>query len=314
MTDDACSGEKRKTSVCICSLADGYNQTTLNFVSFFKDIGGNLGIISGLIYEIAPPWIVLSIGAFLNLFGYLMIWLASFPNTGALVTCVRNYPETRGSVIGLLKGFIGGLSGAIMTQIYQYHGLYGDDSKSVILLIAWLPAAVPMIFLPVIRIINSLPKSQDSRVLQNGISIGRIEEEEEEEEEERLINMSKKGGGGVLVKEAPWRVQTAKPIPKIHHSPLMRVSNNTPLFNYAQFVIQHPNPVGHGLATEAIVEAAGPDCIVPGQVKPLRLLGLKVWPIEVDLTFMEPVGRELKLLGKFMDNAVDLMNKSFIDR
>uniref|UniRef100_A0A7N0TG84 Uncharacterized protein n=1 Tax=Kalanchoe fedtschenkoi TaxID=63787 RepID=A0A7N0TG84_KALFE len=41
---------------------------------------------------------------------------------------------------------------------------------------------------------------------------------------------------------------------------------------------------------------------------------LQVWPIEVDLKFLEPVGRELQLLGKFMDNAVDLMNKSFIDR
>lgn len=27
---------------------------------------------------------------------------------------------------------------------------------------------------------------------------------------------------------------------------------------------------------DAIVEAAGPDCIVPGQIKPIRLLGLKV--------------------------------------
>lgn len=65
---------------------------------------------------------------------------------------------------------------------------------------------------------------------------------------------------------------------------------------------------------DAIVEAAGPDCIVPGQVTPIKLLGLKVWPIEVDLQFLEPVGRELKSIGKFMDDAVNLMNKSFIDR
>ncbi|KAH0971487.1 hypothetical protein GBA52_023643 [Prunus armeniaca] len=65
---------------------------------------------------------------------------------------------------------------------------------------------------------------------------------------------------------------------------------------------------------EAIVEAAGPECIVPGQVTPIKLLGVKVWPIEVNLKFLEPVGRELKQLGKFMDDAVNLMNKSFIDR
>ncbi|TYJ39823.1 hypothetical protein E1A91_A04G095900v1 [Gossypium mustelinum] len=32
------------------------------------------------------------------------------------------------------------------------------------------------------------------------------------------------------------------------------------------------------------------------------------------MKFLEPVGKELKLLGKFMDDAVNLMNKSFIDR
>lgn len=41
--------------------------------------------------------------------------------------------------------------------------------------------------------------------------------------------------------------------------------------------LQHPNPVGTGLATEAVVEAAGPDCIVPGQITPIRLLGVKVF-------------------------------------
>ncbi|KAF2307434.1 hypothetical protein GH714_028567 [Hevea brasiliensis] len=60
----------------------------------------------------------------------------------------------------------------------------------------------------------------------------------------------------------------------------------------------HPNPIGSGLATEAMVESAGPDCVVPGQITPVRLLGLKVWPIDINLKFMEPVGRELKLLGK----------------
>ncbi|KDP29181.1 hypothetical protein JCGZ_16570 [Jatropha curcas] len=125
------------------------------------------------------------------------------------------------------------------------------------------------------------------------------------------MSISKKGV--VLQQDAPWRASSSKPLPKIHHSPVLRVSQ-TPYSTYALSVMKHPNPIGSGLATEAMVEAAGPDCIVPGQITPVRLLGLKVWPIEVDLKFMEPVGRELKLLGKFMDNAVNLMNKSFIDR
>ncbi|XP_022144765.1 uncharacterized protein LOC111014375 [Momordica charantia] len=126
--------------------------------------------------------------------------------------------------------------------------------------------------------------------------------------------MSRKsvGGGAALSKDAPWRA-SGRPIPKIHHAPVLRISQS-PFSNYALSVMKHPDPIGSGLATDAILEAAGPDCIVPGQSAPVKLLGLKVWPIDLDLKFFEPVGRELKLLGKFMDDAVNLMNKSFIDR
>lgn len=117
--------------------------------------------------------------------------------------------------------------------------------------------------------------------------------------------MSKKGlpGGAPLSKDAPWRA-SGKPIPKINHAPLLRISQS-PFSNYALSVmkasslilfplpflfdcfldsrgtflilfLQHPDPIGSGLATDAILEAAGPDCIVPGQSAPVKLLGLKV--------------------------------------
>ena len=54
----------------------GYDQTWLNQVSFFKDLSSNIGVLFGLINEITPPWVVLLIGAIMNLFGYLMIWLS----------------------------------------------------------------------------------------------------------------------------------------------------------------------------------------------------------------------------------------------
>ncbi|XP_022767271.1 uncharacterized protein LOC111311809 isoform X1 [Durio zibethinus] len=124
--------------------------------------------------------------------------------------------------------------------------------------------------------------------------------------------MSKKGGAS-LQKDAPWRASAGKSIPKIHHSPVLRLAQ-TPHSNYALAVMKHPDPVGSGLAIEAIVESAGPECIVPGQITPVRLLGLKVWPIDINMKFLEPVGKELKLLGKLMEDAVNVMDKAFADR
>ncbi|KAG0623939.1 hypothetical protein M758_3G213000 [Ceratodon purpureus] len=155
-------------------LALGYDQRRLDTLACFKAIGGNVGVLSGILYDVVPPWVVLIIGAAESAFGYSMLYLAvtgrvsppafwqmcificmasnsqTFFSTASVVTNVKIFPNKRGIVIGLLKGFLG-LSGAILTQVF--YAVYANDPSSFLLLISWLPAAVSLLLMAVIRVV-----------------------------------------------------------------------------------------------------------------------------------------------------------------
>lgn len=69
-------------------------------------------------------------------------------NTAALVSCVQNFPKSRGPVVGILKGFAG-LGGAILTQVYTM--IHAPDQANLIFMVAVGPAMVVIALMFIIR-------------------------------------------------------------------------------------------------------------------------------------------------------------------
>ncbi|KAK1422322.1 hypothetical protein QVD17_25358 [Tagetes erecta] len=157
--------------------SQGYDQSTLDTVSVFKDIGANIGLLSGLLYAAVADKdrdscrfgsglsLVYVAGAVQCFAGYFMMWLSvtgvidrpdvwvmclfmfmaahaqTFFNTANVVVAVRNFPGYSGTAVGIMKGFLG-LSGAILIQIYQT--LFSGKPTTFLLMLAVFPTLVTL--------------------------------------------------------------------------------------------------------------------------------------------------------------------------
>lgn len=50
------------------------DQSSLNQIGFYKDLGSNVGIVTGLLSDVAPSWVLLVIYATFNFIGYFKVW------------------------------------------------------------------------------------------------------------------------------------------------------------------------------------------------------------------------------------------------
>ncbi|KAJ4712196.1 protein NUCLEAR FUSION DEFECTIVE 4-like [Melia azedarach] len=182
-----CTGATYTFSIYSSTLksTQDYDQSTLETVSVFKDIGGSAGVLSGLLFSFVTlnhhnrlrflrgPWVVHLTGAILWFAGYFLIWASvaglirrppvplmclfiftaaqaqAFFNTGNIVTGVMNFGNYSGTIVGILKGFLG-LSGAVLISVYDT--ICKGNPSAYLLILALLPSIVSLLLMCQVRI------------------------------------------------------------------------------------------------------------------------------------------------------------------
>ncbi|KDP37029.1 hypothetical protein JCGZ_06085 [Jatropha curcas] len=164
----------------------GFNQQQLTILGVACDIGENLGLIPGIVINKFPPWSVLSVGVLFCFLGYGVLWLAvsetviglpywllwlalvvatnsnAWFGTAVLVTNMRNFPLSRGTVSGILKGYVG-ISAAVYTVLYN---LVLTDSASKLLL--FLTLGIPVICLAMMYFVRPCTPASEEDSSEHG--------------------------------------------------------------------------------------------------------------------------------------------------
>ncbi|GBF87528.1 MFS general substrate transporter [Raphidocelis subcapitata] len=166
----ACAGLGYSFSVYAPAIKEkmGLNQVEIATVGSAVNLGGYFAIVSGAIYDAtkdmpsAGPRLVISMGSLCCVCGYLGMWLmvsgrakggfaellmlavcagnmGVWYDTTAIVTNVRNFPRSRGYVVGILKSFLG-LSASIYTTVYT--AAFAPDAVTFLLVLGLAPAAI----------------------------------------------------------------------------------------------------------------------------------------------------------------------------
>ncbi|GJN03143.1 hypothetical protein PR202_ga20552 [Eleusine coracana subsp. coracana] len=156
----------------VFKAALGYNQRQVAALGVAKNLGACVGLVAGTLSATLPAWALVLIGAAHNFVGYGWMWLIvtkqapalplwmmcvlifvgtngdTYFNTAALVTCILNFPENRGPIVGILKGFTG-LTSAILTQLYA--AMQTSDHATLVFMAAVGPSLVAIGVMFVIR-------------------------------------------------------------------------------------------------------------------------------------------------------------------
>lgn len=164
----------------------GFSQQQLTILGVANDFGENTGILPGLACNYFPPWAVLLVGVFSSFFGYGVLWLAisrtivnlpywilwialvlaanssAWLGTAVIVTNLRNFPLSRGTVAGLLKGYIA-LSAAVFTEVCT---MLLHESASAIVLVFTI--GIPVICLSLMYYVRPCTPASEPDPSENG--------------------------------------------------------------------------------------------------------------------------------------------------